>query len=52
MKAINVKFKDQNEDLHTKLKMQALIEKMTMNDLVVKIIEKYLNNYEQNQAKK
>lgn len=50
MKAINVKF--ENEDLHTRLKMQVLIEKTTLNKLVVKIIEKYLAEIDQKAGKK
>jgi len=34
--------KDFPDDLHTRLKVQAAVEKTTMKDLIIRLIEEYL----------
>ena len=50
MKSINLKFHD--EDLHKAMKMQALKEDSTLQNLIIKACKEYLEKVEKSKDKK
>ena len=50
MKSINLKFYDEN--LHKAMKMQALKEDSTLQDLIIKACKEYLEKMENKKEKK